>query len=260
MRRTHDTDTSRLGPISVSKHVLITRALTDEIQQGRYKVGKPLPSEPELARVFGVSRQTVRVALRNLRELGLITSRQGVGNIVRGNRLGSHFMFTSDSISNQLQYATRTRVSVLKIGEITVDEKLAEWLGCRKGEHWWLIETARQAPDSPAWITYGQIYVPYSFGPALKELGKDDDPMFPLTERLGLPVTEIRQNISAVLMSAAEARILHTTARKPALLVTRHHFDKKGEVLEVTRALHPAHLFSYSMNIQVVTSAHNGGG
>ena len=52
---------------TTAKHALITDALIDEIERGRYKIGGLLPSEPELAKLFGVSRQTVRVALRNLR-------------------------------------------------------------------------------------------------------------------------------------------------------------------------------------------------
>ena len=44
--------------------------------------GAPLPSEPELAQRYAVSRETARRAMRLLREIGLAEARQGVGHFV----------------------------------------------------------------------------------------------------------------------------------------------------------------------------------
>jgi DNA-binding transcriptional MocR family regulator len=44
--------------------------------------GAPLPSEPELTERYAVSRDTVRRAMRLLREIGLAEARQGVGHFV----------------------------------------------------------------------------------------------------------------------------------------------------------------------------------
>lgn len=48
------------------------------IADGRYKPGERLPSEREMAEIFGVSRQGVREAMRGLEMNGLIESRTGV--------------------------------------------------------------------------------------------------------------------------------------------------------------------------------------
>ncbi|MFG3441140.1 GntR family transcriptional regulator [Nonomuraea sp. NPDC047897] len=45
--------------------------------------GEKLPSGPELAKTFGVARQTIQQAIRELRDEGLIVSRQGSGVFVR---------------------------------------------------------------------------------------------------------------------------------------------------------------------------------
>src|SRR4051794_6216268 len=108
-------------PRTTAKHALITGALMDEIGRGRYKVGELLPSEPELARLFGVSRQTVRVALRNLRELGLVMPQQGVGCTVRTSSVQSKYAQSFESAGDLLQYATRTRVEILSTNEVNVD-------------------------------------------------------------------------------------------------------------------------------------------
>jgi GntR family transcriptional regulator len=53
------------------------RLLLGELQEGAF-----LPSEPALARQFGVSRATLREAMRGFEEQGLIVRRQGVGTYV----------------------------------------------------------------------------------------------------------------------------------------------------------------------------------
>jgi len=63
---------------SVAKHALIARNDFTGYPQRALQGGGFLPSEPDLARLFGVSRQDHRVALRNLREMGLVQPQQGV--------------------------------------------------------------------------------------------------------------------------------------------------------------------------------------
>ncbi len=55
----------------------ITSALRERMLDGTLRAGTRLPSEEELAVAFGVSRPTVRIALRRLKVLGVITSERG---------------------------------------------------------------------------------------------------------------------------------------------------------------------------------------
>src|SRR5918999_6327389 len=52
------------------------------IGQGRWRAGEQLPAEPELAAALGVSRATLRDALRSLEEDGFVTRVQGAGTFV----------------------------------------------------------------------------------------------------------------------------------------------------------------------------------
>ncbi|HEU5075827.1 MAG TPA: GntR family transcriptional regulator [Polyangiaceae bacterium] len=63
-------------------HQLAT-SLSAAIAEGRFKPGDRLPSEPELARRFGVTRPTVRQATRLLAERRLVEARRGSGTFVR---------------------------------------------------------------------------------------------------------------------------------------------------------------------------------
>jgi DNA-binding FadR family transcriptional regulator len=70
---------------------LIKRSLVDQaleqlrqrITQGTWAIGERLPTEPELAAELGISRNTVREAMRVLAFSGLIEVRQGDGSYLR---------------------------------------------------------------------------------------------------------------------------------------------------------------------------------
>src|SRR6056297_1317250 len=58
-------------------YLKVARTLIAKIEDGEYAVGDLLPPETEVAQALGVSRQTVRQALAELREMGLISARRG---------------------------------------------------------------------------------------------------------------------------------------------------------------------------------------
>lgn len=82
-------DRQQPGPIldiqRVTRHALhqqVAESLRELILAGKLQRGDTLPPERELAKQFGVSRATVREALRVLQLWGLVEARQGGGNYV----------------------------------------------------------------------------------------------------------------------------------------------------------------------------------
>lgn len=60
----------------------LARTLGERIAAGEWPAGTRLPSEQSLASQYGVSRSTVRTALRTLAEAGAVRVRQGTGTFV----------------------------------------------------------------------------------------------------------------------------------------------------------------------------------
>lgn len=61
-------------------------SLRTAIQQSQWQIGDRLPVEAELAEALGVSRNTVREAVRVLVHVGMLETRQGDGTYVRSTR------------------------------------------------------------------------------------------------------------------------------------------------------------------------------
>lgn len=235
------------------KHSLVAHALASEIQGGKYRIGDSLPSEPDLSTRFGVSRHTVRAALRNLSDLGLIGSQQGVRTQVLETRLVSRYTHAFSSAEDLLQYATTTRVRVLDREEVKVDAEMAPHLGCKAGEHWWRVRTVRSEPAGGAVIAYSEIHIPLAFGAVLEETAKSREPIFSLIERrFHLTIAEIRQDLAVVsALEPHEAQALRVPVNSPAMEITRRFYARDNRVLEVARSVHPSELFKYSMRVQL---------
>ena len=62
---------------------IVTERLKDMIISGTYKSGEKLPNEASLCEMFGVSRITIREAMKKLSMMGLLDIRQGKGTFVK---------------------------------------------------------------------------------------------------------------------------------------------------------------------------------
>ena len=87
-------------------HLCISEKLREGIVSGQYLPGEQLPSEHQLMGQFGVSRITVRRALSNLAQQGLVVSRHGKGVFVKQQRkvtysLSSPFVLFDEDMARQ---------------------------------------------------------------------------------------------------------------------------------------------------------------
>ena len=64
----------------------VAQSLNTSIASGGFRPGQQIPTEPELAATYGVSRITVRRAIEELCQHGLLIKRQGKGTFVRESK------------------------------------------------------------------------------------------------------------------------------------------------------------------------------
>lgn len=119
-----------------------------EILSGRFAAAERLPGEAALARQCGVSRATLREALRALEQEGLVSRRHGVGAFI--NR---HITARLDRLENFGEAIRRTgRPSedrILGVREVTVAGETADLLGVPPGTPGVLIQSLRLADGEP---------------------------------------------------------------------------------------------------------------
>lgn len=91
----------------------IVEIIKEKIISGELKANEQLPNERQLATNFGVSRISVREALRSLRQTGYIYTKHGEGTFVK--EINSDYL--SNALSAYLSYGNRPVIEVMEIRE-----------------------------------------------------------------------------------------------------------------------------------------------
>jgi len=225
--------------------------LIGEIRGGRLRVGQTLPGELELGEKFGVSRHTVREALRMLEELGLIGRHQGIGTVVTARESSESYVQMVRSPAQLMQYPPDTRLSVVSSAEVVANRALARLLGCTTGTHWFLIRgVRRQKPDGPS-ICLSDIYVLPEYASIVESIGRRPPPIYELIEqRFGEQVATVHVDLFAGSVAAERAQLLEVEAGTPSLNVVRRYTGRNRRVFEVSVSEHPAGRFTYSLELR----------
>jgi GntR family transcriptional regulator len=113
--------------------------------------GQRLVSEPELAKQMGVSRATLREAMRTFETQGLIRRRQGSGTYVMGKvpviDSGLEVLESLDTMARRLNL--QTTVSDLHIDQVDADKDSAAGLGVAEGTRLTRIRRVIRADNRP---------------------------------------------------------------------------------------------------------------
>jgi GntR family transcriptional repressor for pyruvate dehydrogenase complex len=66
-------------------YLKVIRYIRQQLVCGQLSMGSKLPTERELSEMLGLSRNSIREALRTMENMGIVASRQGSGNYLTGN-------------------------------------------------------------------------------------------------------------------------------------------------------------------------------
>ncbi len=140
-------------PINRVSHATLTdqtvMAIQDAIKQEKFLPGSQLPPEMELLQMLGVSRTTLREALRILEEQRLIRKRRGLGTFVMDRTIIKDMSqnFGITEMMSQAGYTSGTRD--FEIYEEPASQSIADKLEIPKGADLVVIDRVRTANDVP---------------------------------------------------------------------------------------------------------------
>ncbi|GIX13073.1 MAG: GntR family transcriptional regulator [Paracoccaceae bacterium] len=228
----------------------LARTLIERIEAGVYPVGGTLPTEQELTAEFGVSRHTVREALRILSLQRYVHRRQGSGSEVISAAPQAVYRHAMRSLSELFEYAADTRLDLRRVAMTEPDAALAAELGRMPGRRWLMAEGVRRARGGDA-ISFTRIFIHEEFAALEGELGRLPGPIYAEIERrFGVRVEEVAQEISAEPFAPEAAAALGVAPGTMAVRMMRRYLDEADRPLIVSMSWHPAETFSYGMRLR----------
>jgi DNA-binding GntR family transcriptional regulator len=238
--------------MSETRYAQVARDLTEGIAGGRFPVGSLLPTELELCDQYGISRHTVRAAIRELQELGLVSRRKKVGTRVESVSPSGGYRQSLATVDDLVHFGAAHRRVVRHVEDVVADKALAKEIGCLPATRWLKFSSLRMdgKPDS-APIGWTDTYVDCAYADLRDVVIASPDVLVSslIESRYGRRIAEIRQDIQATLLPQALASELQTTAGSPALKMMRRYFDPAGALFESTITFHPADRFTFSMRL-----------
>ncbi len=198
------------------------------------KAGERLPSEPQLAKKMGVSRATLREAMRTFETQGMIRRRQGAGTFVVGQvsvlDSGLEVLESLETIAKRLNL--EVTVSDLNVERVYADQDLAEGLKLPLASRLVSIRRVVCADGRP--VAYLVDTLPEEF------LKPEDLPenfngsVLDFLIARGTPLTISRAEISATGATAEVARVLEIQRDDVLLQFTSQLFVADGSVVDYT--------------------------
>jgi DNA-binding GntR family transcriptional regulator len=207
----------------------LAEQLEAAISGGTLKPGDPFENEVALADRLSLSRPTVRRAIAELVNQGLLVRRRGVGTTV-ANRM-VHRKVELTSLYDDLVREGRTpRTDLLSLETDAVHEPAALALDLPPDTHLVAMVRLRYAGDAPLAIM--RNWLPQEIGAGLTTERLCAEGLYALLRERGIRPTVARQRIGARNATAAERRLLHSSKSEPLLTMTRSAYDSDGKPIE----------------------------
>jgi DNA-binding GntR family transcriptional regulator len=228
------------------RYLEVASNLLARIAAGEYPVGSLLPKEVELSRAYGISRHTMREALRRLSDAGVVSRRRRAGTEVIAAQPSTNYRQPTSSIDDLLQYGDQTEVRLTSRQTTKCSGEIASLLGGDPDREWLRVETLRTQPGEDRPICHTTMYLNLELEGIQDEIAGLSVPVSALVEKTyGIRIAEIEQSIEAVALDPPSARSLHAEPGAPALKATRRYYDADGRLIELAIALHPGERFTY---------------
>jgi len=245
----------------------ITSDLRAKIEDGSYGPGALLPSEPELAHKYGVSRQTARSALRALEQEGLVVVHSTRGRTVRRQpplrRVSSTRRHAQHRDSGKPEFDTEAIAQgqmpsrrMLMVGRGPVPKDVASLLGTEPGAEAVIRKRLQLLDDVPAVIStsYYPLWVadgtPLESADALPE-GPDN-----LIEQLGHRFARGMELLRTRMPTPDEVRTLELSPGVPVVQMFHIDYDPEGRTLQVADDLYAADRHEFAFEWSELGASH----
>jgi len=226
----------------------IKEIIKQRIIESEYAVHERLPSESEMMKVFGVSRITVRQALRDLHTEGLVFSVQGKGTFVSRPKVVQDIQRLQGFGEAMTPQGYETSTRVVGVQEVRVPGEVADALNLNRTSN--VIELTRIRYLNRDPISLDQSYFPVEIGRELlgRDLTKDVFPMLEDDFGVGLGYAELK--IEAILAVDTTAQHLNVENGTAILRIQRLVFSSDGEPIDFEYLSYKGDAFQYQVRVE----------
>lgn len=219
-------DLDRNGPIPL--YFQVSSRLEEAIRSGRILAGARLENEISIGERLGLSRPTVRRAIQELVDKGLLVRRRGIGTQVVQSTVSRPVELTSlyeDLRSSHHEPSTRVLLHAIE----PATEEIAARLRVPAGSEILHLRRLRRTDGTP--VALLENYLPGAFTD-ITEAQLTETGLYQLLRARGVAIRVANQSIGARRAGPEESELLGISRGGPLLTMERVAFDNSGSVIE----------------------------
>lgn len=242
-------DTSLTAPLFLQVKEALADWINDGLRDSTLSPGDRVPSENALSKKLEVSGITVRRALNELEQDGLIQRIQGRGSfiarppkVVMG--LDRLYSLTTAALERGMTPARK----VLGSQQIEATESIAQQLQISPGDLVAKLVRLRLVDDIP--LAVDTSYLPLALFPQIIEDDLDRHALYDLmTNKYQTEPIRAREYLEPTLINESEAHLLGVPIRSPAMLITRLAFGANDVALEFNKSIIRGDMCRFSIDM-----------
>lgn len=239
------------------KYHQVYLVLREQLHEGKFAEG--FPGELALMQQFSVARVTIRRALSQLAEEGLIRREPGRGTRALLPDRSEHNDSTPHKsqqarltglLENLVSMGLRTTVKVLSVQRIPAPREVALSLQMQEGELAQKAQRVRYTKEGP--LSHITTWVPERIAKGFGRKELTQKPILMLLEESGVKVGRAQQSISAKLADAVIAQHLDVAVGSALLAVSRLIYDIDDNPIQWLHGLYRPDRYEYQMQLSRV--------
>lgn len=211
----------------------IADALREKINAGELKPGDALPTESTLQEAFGVSRVTIRQALKLLTEEQIIESIQGSGSYVKEERVNYDIYQLTGFYEKLADRNVDTHSDVRIFEVLKAGVKLAEKLAIAPEDKVWHVKRVRFIKQKP--VNLEETWMPLILFPDLTWEVMENSKYHYIEQVKKMAIDRSEQELVPVMPTEEAIAALALDPAKPILEKVSRGFLKDGRVFEYSR-------------------------
>ena len=233
------------SPIPV--YFQLKNIILKKIESGEYRIGSPIPSERDLCEAFSISRMTVRQALNQLVNEGVLYREKGKGTFVSKPKIEERNLMSFSDIVKQKGLVPSSRI--LRFEKCNADREIKEMLGLKDEDMVYELKRLRLANNVPIGIE--ETYIPERLCPGLEKYDLTDSLYKIIRNEYSYDISYVDNVIESSKPTKEEKKLLNIRNNIPVLKTTSINYITQNMKFIFERAVYRSDEYKYSVRVYV---------
>jgi len=237
--------------------------LVNDIVDGKYRVGDIIPTQNKLAERFGVSRVTVREAIKELVRRNVLVTVKGKGTFVIAcpTAVDAFMRANGYSRNRYVDFGRRVRSKIIEISVLPATKHLATELMISERSLVTRIMRLRLLDDNSTCLDDAYLVNKYLNNINFHDEDLESGSLYKLLEKkANIELDFIEEKVRAVSCSAKVANNLGIITGEPVLHIRRRLFDTHGNAIEYCESYQRSDMYYMVVQTQRVAESDEVGG